>query len=658
MARERPPALIDPLRRLIGRQTGSPLTDAQLLENFVSRGDEPSFEVLVWRHEAEDAFQATFLVFARKAGAIGRGEVLAAWLYKVAYRVALRVRASSAKRSSIGEPPDTLQAPEPTDGTVWRDLRPVLDAEIAGLPEKYRVPFVLCHLEGLTNEEAAAQLGCPKGTVLSRLSRGRERLRARLTRRGLALTAPALALTLEANAAPAAVSAALVPLTVGAAISFRAGTVAGLVSERVAAVAEGVLRTMTLIKLKAAVAVLALATALGTGITWAANGTDDSHTPAPHVVAAQPAHQPEVAPLEDPREPPAAVAPFFSGKVVAVAKDGKSFTVETPPAEWGQEPTRNPVGIYADTVITYIGVGLDGAKPTEGYAAQVWIVKAAKGRAAKVIFTAADGGQFAPDVTGKVLAGKDDASVTLELPLKEGDARPAKRTIPFDEKTVLSFSNVEKGGAKITAGHSAMVWYADDGKTAGRVRFFVPGRMGLRGELRPSVEGKVKRVSPDDKSIVVETVPGGRFRDPTLVTITVSEKARVAFDNVPANAAHVAPGMRAHMWLAPVSKHTADNVVFSGTVPERWTFLSGKVVAVAKDGNAFSLEVPAAGGGKEPKQIEIKLTTKTKIAFSVGPDEAKITAGLHAQVWLVDDSTDTAKQVAFTKLGDRGAPDQ
>src|SRR5882672_11104708 len=109
-------AILDPLRRLITRQQGSALSDAVLLENFVSRQDQPSFEVLTWRHgamvlavcqrvlrdahEAEDAFQATFLVFARKAGSIGRGEVVAAWLYKVAYRAALRLRAASAKRPS------------------------------------------------------------------------------------------------------------------------------------------------------------------------------------------------------------------------------------------------------------------------------------------------------------------------------------------------------------------------------------------------------------------------------------------------------------------------------------------------------------------------------------------------------------------------------
>src|SRR5688572_16826675 len=205
MTRDPAPALLDPLRRLLARRAGSSLTDTQLVANFVARRDEASFEVLVWRHgamvldlckrvlrdahEAEDAFQATFLVLARKAAAVGRGEAVGCWLYKVAYRIALRLRARAAKRAAPGAPEDAPPAPEARAEADWADLRPVLDEEIARLPEKYRAPFVLCYLDGLTNEQAAEQLGCPKGTVLSRLSRGRERLRERLTRRGVTVSA-------------------------------------------------------------------------------------------------------------------------------------------------------------------------------------------------------------------------------------------------------------------------------------------------------------------------------------------------------------------------------------------------------------------------------------------------------------------------------------
>src|SRR5258708_4215661 len=153
-------AVVGQLRRLLGRDSGCTLTDANLLDDFVRRNDEAAFEVLVWRHstmllslcerilhdshDAEDAFQATFLVFARKAGSIGKGEAVGSWLYKVAYRVALRLRAKNA-RGGNPEPVNDLPAPDGGDEALWSDLRPVLDQEIDRLPEKYRAPFVLCY---------------------------------------------------------------------------------------------------------------------------------------------------------------------------------------------------------------------------------------------------------------------------------------------------------------------------------------------------------------------------------------------------------------------------------------------------------------------------------------------------------------------------------
>ena len=217
MAGGRVRAAIDQVHRLIGRRDGVALSDAQLLADFVTDRDEKGFEVLVWRHgamvlslcrrvlgdvhDAEDAFQATFLVFARKAASIGRGESVGGWLYKVAYRVALRARATTARRRGQEEPIDDLPGLTPDDDLIWRDLRPVLDEEIDRLPVKYRVPFVLCYLEGRTNEEAAEEIGCPKGTILSRLSRGREQLRSRLARRGLTLSVGCLVTALSENAA-------------------------------------------------------------------------------------------------------------------------------------------------------------------------------------------------------------------------------------------------------------------------------------------------------------------------------------------------------------------------------------------------------------------------------------------------------------------------
>jgi RNA polymerase sigma factor (sigma-70 family) len=217
------------------------LTDRQLLERFTSQHDEEGFTLLVQRHgpmvlgvcrqilrqeqDAEDAFQATFLVLSRKAGSIRSGEALPNWLFNVANRLARRLRAAVERRRAheiaLAEPP--LSEPEPREEPG--NLGPILYEEIGQLPDKYRLPFVLCYLEGKTNEQAAQQLGCPPGTVFSRLARARERLRTRLTRRGMAVTSAVLAATLLrlSEQASAAVPQLLEVTTVRGAMGFGAG---------------------------------------------------------------------------------------------------------------------------------------------------------------------------------------------------------------------------------------------------------------------------------------------------------------------------------------------------------------------------------------------------------------------------------------------------
>src|SRR5262249_6700332 len=143
-------------------------------------------------HDAEDAFQATFLLLVRKAGVLRRPEALGPWLYGVAYRTAIKARAGTARRREREQPVTVEPVAGPADDLVWRDLRPVLDDAVSRLPTKYREPVVLCYLQGRTNAQAARQLGVPVGTVATRLARAREQLRRYLTRRGLALSAPLL----------------------------------------------------------------------------------------------------------------------------------------------------------------------------------------------------------------------------------------------------------------------------------------------------------------------------------------------------------------------------------------------------------------------------------------------------------------------------------
>jgi RNA polymerase sigma factor (sigma-70 family) len=283
MASGRLPTVIQYLRRLGSSQASGGLSDAQLLDRFLTQRDEAACEVLVWRHaplvwsvcrrvlrheqDAEDAFQATFLTFVRKAGSLGKREAVGSWLYKVAYRVALEARARAVKRAAHEQQGVDWLSAEPSHDLLWRDVRPVLDEEVNQLPSKYRIPFVLCYLEGKTNQEAAQELGCPVGTILSRLAWARERLRQRLTRRGLTLSAGMLAALLASNGASASVSVVMVGSTVQAALLFGANQTmaAGVISAKVTALTEGVLRTMFLTKLKIATALLLAVGVIGTG---------------------------------------------------------------------------------------------------------------------------------------------------------------------------------------------------------------------------------------------------------------------------------------------------------------------------------------------------------------------------------------------------------
>jgi RND family efflux transporter MFP subunit len=259
-------------------------TDGQLLDRYVGQRDEAAFELLLWRHgtmvlnvcrrvlhdehDAEDAFQATFLALVRKARSIVRGEAVAGWLYRVAYRVALEARSKAVRMAKKEKPGVEKLAAQEARDVSWSELRPLLDEEMNRLPERLRLPLVLCYLEGKTNEEAARQLGCPSGTIFSRLARGRDLLRRRLLRRGLVLSAGGLTMLISQNAVSAAVSAILVGPTFKAALAFAtAQAAAGTASARVIALAEGVLRAMYLTKIKTVAAlVLVLGVLLAGGI--------------------------------------------------------------------------------------------------------------------------------------------------------------------------------------------------------------------------------------------------------------------------------------------------------------------------------------------------------------------------------------------------------
>jgi len=253
--------------------------DGQLLSRFVAGRDEESFAALVRRHgpmvlgvcrrvlrheqDAEDAFQATFLVLARKAGSVVRQGSLGGWLHRVAHRTALEARAAAQRRrgrerQAVNMPQAAVGAEEPQD---WR---PLLDQELDRLPDKYRAAVVLCDLEGRPRREAARVLNLPEGTLSSRLAAARRMLAGRLARRGLAVSGGALGTALAAEAAPAAVPGPLAAATSKAATLVAAGELPA-VPASVAGLMRGVLKAMLMTKLKFAVGGLVAVAALTAG---------------------------------------------------------------------------------------------------------------------------------------------------------------------------------------------------------------------------------------------------------------------------------------------------------------------------------------------------------------------------------------------------------
>jgi RNA polymerase sigma factor (sigma-70 family) len=270
------------LRHIRGLTGGGALTrlaDRELLERFTAQQDQTAFEALVRRHgpmvlrvcrsvlrdehAADDAFQATFLVLARKAGSLRRQELLAGWLHGVAHRVAARARVEAARRLNREAQAEPRTGPDPAAEVSTRELCAALEEEMGRLPEKYRSPFYLCHVEGRTRDQAARQLGYSLRTLQRLLERGRTLLQVRLGRRGVTLSAALLAATLGQGAAPAAVPAALLTSTLSAA--FATGQ-SGAVPLKATALADGVLRRMAATRGKLLVALALVTVAAGAGV--------------------------------------------------------------------------------------------------------------------------------------------------------------------------------------------------------------------------------------------------------------------------------------------------------------------------------------------------------------------------------------------------------
>jgi RNA polymerase sigma factor (sigma-70 family) len=311
-------AVLDQLDRLFNRGTIAGLSEGALLDRYVSVGDEAAFAALVARHgpmvlgvcrrvlrderDVEDAFQATFLVLVRRAGAIRDGDLVGRWLHGVAHRVAVRARAHSARRfvheQSVSEPIEAVGHGRDSDEAERRELSAIVDEEVTRLPSPLRAPVVLCYLEGMSHDEAARRLRWPVGTVRSRMARARDVLRRRLDRRGVTADGAALAKTLVRPPVPPE----WLDATVRGSLHFAthpATAAATIASARSVAIARRILQTMIITKLSCIGAVgLGIVLALGGVRTLAFQGQGE---PKPIGLAAATA-QNSGGPLAAPKE--------------------------------------------------------------------------------------------------------------------------------------------------------------------------------------------------------------------------------------------------------------------------------------------------------------------------------------------------------------------
>jgi RNA polymerase sigma factor (sigma-70 family) len=428
------------LRRLVQRDGTVGCTDGRLLGQFIAAHDEKAFAALVQRHgpgvlglcrrvldndhDAEDAFQATFLVLARKAMSVRNQAVLGSWLCGVAYKIAVRLRANAARRRYHEQQAGASAMMSTDPASIDPELRSVFDEVLQSLPQRYRLPVVLCYLEGKSCEEAAQQLQRPIGTIKSRLARARDLLRQRLAHRGVTVAPAALAATLSAAATPAAVSAALAENTVRAALGFLGASTAA--PEAVVNLAEGALRIMARTRWKIAVALsfVLCAAGLGTGLLLVGAETDK---PPARAEAARPVGDQKAQSARDAFGnllPPGALARlgrvprFWHAVTLALAPDGKTMAstgylsgaVYLWDLTTGQEIRHWQVGGFERLAFSADGRLLaTGLYDGSANSIHIWDVNTAK----QQCLIKTGGWSFALSHDGKTLATGDNNQVTL-----------------------------------------------------------------------------------------------------------------------------------------------------------------------------------------------------------------------------------------------------
>lgn len=626
--------------------------DGELLARYRQHHDQDAFGSLVRRHgpmvlgvcrrvlqdshAAEDAFQATFIVLAKKADAVRPPERLAPWLYGVAYRTALKARGRSFRRQQVEEAyaVETSNRPPAASSEETADLQPVIDEQLNALPEKYRTPLVLCALQGLNKAEAAEKLGLPEGTVSSRLARAREMLRDRLARRGIVVPAVALAALLTGNSLQAAVPTALVASTTGFAVSTAS------VSPAVLTLSHEVLRSMTFLKLKTLCAIAMCVTLAGGGFGVLAIQADDKKPAQPgEKPATKPAQKPDAKPGEKPAAKPDGEKPKpanpdgekpkpgakpekpglrFGGKVASV--DAKASTIMLAvKGDGGVVEKLYPVTKDAKVFI-------DGK---EGKLADV-----PKNSSAMFAASAAKDGQL-PEIselriTGSTVGGTIKAVDAANISL-ESDKKPQSFKVVSDTKVTVDgkdakISNLKAGDKviiQLRADESAALTIASGTKMG-------DGEKPAKPTKNPTFGGKISAVDASAKSITFTIGKGDVLKE---VVVKMTADAKIIVDGKEAKIDAIPKGAFATFTGAQAKDgqpREASEVVVTGpslTLPLKSVDASSITLVNEKTGDRTFKLLPTtkiAINGKEAKATDLKAGDKVTITLTADESGAVV----------------------------------